>query len=128
MRVDALACVHLKVVVADAGGARPGNEIVVDDIMAKTTAGVGNSVGGLIVVDYIVDILRICFSEGLTVVPAHPEISIVGGLGTLNVCTELLANWEGYDGVGNGDVGDFNAVDGIPLPKCNRTVVQNDTV
>jgi hypothetical protein len=104
------------------------NEIVVDDIMAKHTSGIGDSIGSLVVVHYVVDVLRVCLGERLAVVPAHPEIAVVGGLVAFDVCTELLANREGDDGVGNRNVGNTYAIDGIPLPICNRTMVQNDAV
>ena len=115
------------VVVADAGCAGPGNEIVVDNIMAKHTSSIGNSIGGLVVVHYIVDVLRVGLGERLAVVPAHPEIAVVGSLIAFNMCTELLANWEGNNGVGNRDVGNTDAIDGIPLPICDRAMVQNNT-
>ena len=116
------------VVVADAGCAGTGNEIVVDDIMAKHTSGIGDSIGGLVVIHYIVDVLRVGLGERLPVVPAHPEIAVVGGLVTFDVCTELLAYGEGDDGVRNRDVGNADAIDGIPFPICNGAMVQNDTV
>jgi hypothetical protein len=128
LRVHALACVYLKVVVVNAGCAGPGNEIVVDDIMAKHTSSVGDSIGGLVVIHYIVDILRVGLRERLAVVPARPEIAVVGSLVTFNMCTELLANREGNNGVGNCDVGNTDAIDGVPLPKCNRAMVENNTV
>lgn len=96
--------------------------------MAKHTSSIGDSIGGLVVVHYIVDVLRVGLGERLAVVPAHPEIAVVGSLIAFNMCTELLANREGNNGVGNRDVGNTDAIDGIPLPKCNRAMVQNDTV
>jgi hypothetical protein len=96
--------------------------------MAEHTSSIGDSIRGLVVVYYIVDVLRVGLGERLTVVPAHPEIAVVGSLLAFNMCTELLANREGDNGVGNRDVGNTNAIDRIPLPICNRAMVQNNTV
>ncbi len=123
LRAHPLACVHLKVVVVDAGCAGPGNEILVDNIMAKHTSSIGDSIGGLVVVHYIVDVMRVGLGKGLAVVPAHPEIAVVGSLIPFNMCTKLLANREGENGVGNRDVANTDAIDGIPLPICHRAMV-----
>jgi len=96
--------------------------------MAKHTSGIGDSIGSLVVVHYVVDVLRVGLGERLAVVPADPEIAVVGGLVAFDVCTELLADGEGDDGVGNRDVGNTDAIDGIPLPICNGAMVQNNAV
>jgi len=77
----------------------------------------------LVVVYHIVDVLRVGLGEWLTVMSADPEIVVIGGLITFDVCTELLADGKSDDGVGDGNVGNTDPIDRVPLSICNGAMV-----
>ena len=106
----ALTCVHLKIVIIDASCAGPGNEIVVDNVMAEYPSCIGDCIARLVIVYYIVDILRVGLGKWLAIVSADPKISIVGGLLSFDVRAKLLSDWEGDDGIGNSYVGDSDTI------------------
>ncbi len=87
--------------------------------MVENAASIGDCIGGLVVVDYVVDVLRVCFGEWLSIMSAYPEVAIIRSLITLDMSAELLADREGDDGVRDSDVGYTDTIDGVPLSICN---------
>lgn len=98
------------VVITNSCCARAGDEIVVDDVVVEDTSRIRDSVCSLIVVYYVVDVLRVGFGKWLTVVATDPEVSVVGRLISFDVCSELLTDGEGDDGIGDCDVGHTDAI------------------
>lgn len=92
-----MACIYLVVVVANAGRAGSGNEIVVNNVVAEDTSGIGDGICGLVVIHYVVDVLRVGLGKWLAVMPAHPEVAVVGRLVAFDMCAELLADGKGDD-------------------------------
>jgi hypothetical protein len=51
----------------------------------------------LVVIHYVVDVLRVGLGKWLAVMPAHPEVAVVGRLVAFDMCAELLADGKGDD-------------------------------
>ena len=127
-RIGALVGVDLEVVVPGAGGAGTGDEIVAHDVMGEDPARVGRGIGGLVVVDDVVDVLGVGLGQGLAVVRIDPEVAVEGIGADLHMGAELLADGVGNDAVLNREVGDAHRVHAVELPVLERTVVQDDVV
>lgn len=57
---------------------------------------------------------------------AHPKVPKESRWSRLDMCSKLLVDWERNDAVRHRDVDRTDRINGVPLPICKRTVVQDD--
>ena len=123
--VNALVGVNLEKIIAGAGGGRAGDEIIVDDVVAKDAAGIAAGVTGLIIIDDVVDKNRVGLGERLAVVRVDPKVVDVRSVAAFDVRAELLVDRVGDDAVLHREVGGVDGVNAVPLAELHGDVIEN---
>ena len=73
-----MVAVHLEKIVRRCGSGRAGDEVVVDDIVREITAGIGDSVTGLVIVNDVVNENIIYLGERIAVMRAGKNVVAPG--------------------------------------------------
>src|SRR5208282_4122113 len=123
--VDALVGVNLIKIISCAGRRGAGDEIIVDDVVRKKTAGVAAGVTGLVIIDDIVDVNRVGLGQRLPVVGIGPDVPDPTRAGAFMMRAELLVDGIGDDGILHGKVGGVDGVLVVPRTEGHRDVIKN---
>ena len=118
--------VHLIEIVSWGVRGRAGNEVIVDDVVPVRTAGIPGTIGVLVVVGHVVDVLGVGLGQGQATMGIGPKVGVPGEeAASLSVRPELLVGWVRVDGILHRDIGRPHRVDIVVLSELDRDVIED---